>query len=143
MENMDKGLTVPKKERIGRIPQMPQNLSAQIVCPTPKFSDFDEKRLHWASVVRGQHTVVSSGCGSKEKKLYGKQDHKFSGTFCCFTRCDIFGENLASYSYFVLLKKRIIFCCQKMHTFQGFNTIANAILFATSQPVFFSLLQPK
>ena len=30
---------------------MPQKLSAQIVCPSPKVWDFDEKRLHWASVV--------------------------------------------------------------------------------------------
>ena len=35
---MDKGLTV-------------LNLSAQIVCPSPKVWDFDEKRLHWVSVV--------------------------------------------------------------------------------------------
>ena len=34
MENMDTGLTVP---------QMPQNLSAQIVCPSPKVWNFDEK----------------------------------------------------------------------------------------------------
>ena len=54
MENMDKGLTVPKWVPINRskIPQMPQNLSAQIVCPSTKVQDFDEKRLHWASVVR-------------------------------------------------------------------------------------------
>ena len=32
--------------------QIPQNLSAQFVCPNPKVWDFDEKRLHWASVVR-------------------------------------------------------------------------------------------
>ena len=53
MENMDKGLTVPKWVLINwpKIPQMPQNLSAQIVCPSPKVWDFDEKRLHWASVV--------------------------------------------------------------------------------------------
>ena len=31
-----------------------QNLSAQIVCPSPKVWNFDEKRLHWASVVRAQ-----------------------------------------------------------------------------------------
>ena len=54
MKNMDKGLTVPKWVLINRlkIPQMPQNLSAKIVCPSPKVWDFDEKRLHWASVVR-------------------------------------------------------------------------------------------
>ena len=57
-------LTVPKWVLIVRpkIPQMPQNLSAQFVCPSPKVLDFNEKRLHWASVVRvkdlnmtGQH----------------------------------------------------------------------------------------
>ena len=36
-----------------KIPQKPQNLSAQFVCPRPKFLDFNEKRLHWASVIRG------------------------------------------------------------------------------------------
>ena len=46
MENMDKGLTIPKWVLINRpkIPQMPQNLSAQIVCPSPKVWDFDEKK---------------------------------------------------------------------------------------------------
>ena len=32
---------------------MPQNLSVQFVCSSPKFLDFNEKRLHWASVIRG------------------------------------------------------------------------------------------
>ena len=57
MENVDKGLKVPTCVLINRpkIPMiMPQNLSAQIVCPSPKVWDFDEKRLHWASVVRGK-----------------------------------------------------------------------------------------
>ena len=51
---MDKELTVPKWVLINwlKISQMPQNLFAQIVCPSPKVWDFDEKRLHWASVVR-------------------------------------------------------------------------------------------
>ena len=31
---------------------IPQNLSAQIVCPGPKIWDFDVKRLHWESVIR-------------------------------------------------------------------------------------------
>ena len=52
MENMDKGLTVPKWVLI--VPsKMPQNLSAQFVCPSPKVLDFNAKRLHWTSVVRG------------------------------------------------------------------------------------------
>ena len=55
MENMDRGLTVLKWVLIvqPKIPQMPQNLFAQFVCPCPKVLDFNEKRLHWASVVRG------------------------------------------------------------------------------------------
>ena len=54
MENMDKGLTVLKWVPINRVkvPQVPQNLSAQIVCPSPEVWDFDENRLHWVSVVR-------------------------------------------------------------------------------------------
>ena len=54
MEKMDKGLTVPKWELINwpKIPQMPAKISAQIVGPSPKVWDFDEKRLPWASVVR-------------------------------------------------------------------------------------------
>ena len=57
MKNMDKGLTVPKWVLINwpKIPQMPQNLFALlIVCPNPKVWDFNEKRLHWASLVCGQ-----------------------------------------------------------------------------------------
>ena len=30
-----------------KTPQMPQNCSAQFVCPSPKVWDFNEKRLHW------------------------------------------------------------------------------------------------
>ena len=36
------------------IPQMSQNLSAQFVCLRPKVLDFNEKRLHWTSVVRSK-----------------------------------------------------------------------------------------
>ena len=63
MKNMDKGLTVPKWVLINwpKIPQMPQNAFAQIVCPSPKVWDFDEKSLYWAFVVRGRkHVVLSS-----------------------------------------------------------------------------------
>ncbi len=51
---MYKGLTVPKWMLIVwlKILQMTKNLSAQFVCPSPKVLDFNEKRLHWASVVR-------------------------------------------------------------------------------------------
>jgi hypothetical protein len=55
MENTDKEHTFPKWGLIVwlKIPQMAQNLSPQIVCPSPKVLDFNEKRLHWASLVRG------------------------------------------------------------------------------------------
>ena len=54
MENMDKGLTVPKWGLIvwPKIPQMPKSLFAQFVCPSPKSLDFNERRLHWSSLVR-------------------------------------------------------------------------------------------
>jgi hypothetical protein len=60
LENMDKGLTVLKWVLVvwPKIPQMPQNLSAKFVCPSPKVLDFNEKRLHWASVVRGQGDII-------------------------------------------------------------------------------------
>jgi hypothetical protein len=34
-----------------------ENLSAQFVCPSQKVLDFNEKRLHWGSVVRDTHTL--------------------------------------------------------------------------------------
>jgi hypothetical protein len=36
-----------------KMPKIPQHLSAQIVYPSPAVLDFYQKRLHWASVVRG------------------------------------------------------------------------------------------
>ena len=46
MENMDKGLTAPKWVLINwpKIPQVLQNLSAKIVCQSPKVWDFYEKK---------------------------------------------------------------------------------------------------
>jgi hypothetical protein len=60
MENMDKGPTVPKWVPIvlPKIPQMPQNLSTQFACPSPKLWDFDEKRLNWEFVVRGFNLIL-------------------------------------------------------------------------------------
>ena len=50
MESMNKGLTVPKWVLIKwpKIPQIPQNLSAQ----AQKFRISMKKGFHWASVVR-------------------------------------------------------------------------------------------
>ena len=54
MKNMDKGLTVTKWVLIvwPKIPQMLQNLLAQFVSPSTEVMDFNEKSLHWASVIR-------------------------------------------------------------------------------------------
>ena len=46
MKNMDKGLTVPN--------------APEFVSPNPKVLDFNEKRLHWASVVRGIYDYTGS-----------------------------------------------------------------------------------
>ena len=62
MENMDKGLTVPKwvlKVR-PKIFQMPQNSFAQFVYPSPNVLDFNEKRLHWAFAVRALQYIASN-----------------------------------------------------------------------------------
>ena len=54
-------LTVPKWVLMNwpKIPQMTQNLSAQIVYPNPKVWDFDGKRLHLVSIVYDQgHYII-------------------------------------------------------------------------------------
>ena len=56
-----------------KIPQMPLNISAQIVCPSPKVWDFDEKRLHWASVVRG---YTGYSFGTNREKLETKTENE-------------------------------------------------------------------
>ena len=54
MENMDKELIAPKRVLIVglKIPQMPQNISAQNVFLSPKVRDFRKKNSLWVSVVR-------------------------------------------------------------------------------------------
>ena len=63
MENMDKVLTISKW--VPKLPQTPQNLFAQFVCPSPKVLDFNGKRLHWASVICGLQNVMECE-GSKD-----------------------------------------------------------------------------
>ena len=62
MKNMDKGLTLPKWVLINqlKIPQIPQNISAQFVCPSPKIWKFNEKMLHLVSVVLVWNDTLSS-----------------------------------------------------------------------------------
>ena len=60
--------------------QMPQNLSVQFLCPSPKVLDFNEKRLHWVFVVHG----------SNKRKLLSFQKRVFM-SWCCschsFVKC--------------------------------------------------------
>ena len=56
---------------------MPQNLSTQFVCPSPKVCDFNEKRLHWASVVRGLIKIVRSIC-----IVILRVNHRFGHMYC-------------------------------------------------------------
>ena len=65
MENMDKELTVPKW-----LPLVwPEN--DQFICPSPKVLKFNEKRLHWASVVRGASIIA---CNSRALIRRNKTD---------------------------------------------------------------------
>ena len=43
----------------------PKLISAQIVCLSPKVWNFDEKRLHWESVVRGLTHVRVTRVGKR------------------------------------------------------------------------------
>ena len=52
---------------------MPPNLSTQLVCQRPKVLDFNEKRLHWASVVRDSiiPLLIETFCKRKKTVQYG------------------------------------------------------------------------
>jgi hypothetical protein len=50
-----------------------KKFSAQILCPSPKVWDFDERRLHWVSVVRGANNHTST--------LFPNFDHISSYSF--------------------------------------------------------------
>jgi hypothetical protein len=74
MENMDKGLTVPKYvlKNWPKNTQMPQNLSAQFVFPITKVWNFNEKRLHWASLVCEQYDKIGLYQTSRPVRKSGK-----------------------------------------------------------------------
>jgi hypothetical protein len=92
MENMDKGLTVPKWVLIiwSKIPQMPKNLSVQFVCPSKKVLDFNKKRLHWAFVIRDwkqastlkKNEVHPHHVTSGQKKTINKKRTFLPGCYC-------------------------------------------------------------
>ena len=43
-----------------KIPQIPQNVSAQIFFPSPEVWDFDEKRPNWVFVVRVYKHILTA-----------------------------------------------------------------------------------
>ena len=79
MENMDKDITVTKWVLINcsKIPQMPQDLSAQIVWPSPKVWNF-KKKHYWASKVRGQKSGPNPDEVNKTKYNIDEPDGRFS-----------------------------------------------------------------
>ena len=90
MENMDKGLTVLKCVLLVwlKIPQTPQNLFAQFVCPSPKVLDFNEKRLHWTFVVRGSTFGSAFGSCELSQSLFtlkkcNMQWYNGNSSLCC------------------------------------------------------------
>jgi hypothetical protein len=70
METMDS--TKMDADKLAKNTPNAQNLSAQIVCPSPKVWDFDEKRLHWGSVVRACSMAILVVEFSREGYKIGK-----------------------------------------------------------------------
>ena len=118
------GLTVPKWVLINclKIPQLPHNLFAQIVCPSPNVWDFDEKMLHWVSVVRGLHNFASNilhnclfmiisfqGRDTKLDRFINKNKTKP----CDFTRIlnQFWTEQSTSYIHYIFLKLANTYSC--------------------------------
>ena len=73
---MDKGLTVPKWVLIVLL-KIPPN-ALEFVCSSLKVLDFNEKRLHWASVVRVQ---MHPGQALKKLFLFSPSKIELSGEF--------------------------------------------------------------
>ena len=79
MENIDR-LAVPKWVLIIRpkIPQIPKNVFALFVCPSQKVLYFNEKRLHWASVVRDTESISNVNVSSESECAVSHRFRNFS-----------------------------------------------------------------
>ena len=53
---MDKGFTVPKWVGADSLAEN----TPKCICPSPKVWDFNEKRIHWASLVRDRNQKITS-----------------------------------------------------------------------------------
>ena len=63
MKNMDKALTVPKwvlinHSKIPQVPKCPKMYLHKLSAQAQKFGISMKKRLHWASVVRGNRAIL-------------------------------------------------------------------------------------
>jgi hypothetical protein len=115
MENMDNGLIIPKWVLINRpkIPQMPHYLSDQFVRPSPQVLDFNEKSLHWASVVCGnryQYLKTRS-----QKPMFWIVDY---GSNWIWSQCQFIDVSLSS-TKFYQLQESLIFWCDNIVTIQN------------------------
>ena len=81
---------------------MQQNLFAQCVCPSPKVIDFNEKRLHWASVVRAydEEKLSKPGCWFFDPIWPKKMGPKKSGPLNVWTSQLYFGLRLGGKTVF-------------------------------------------
>ena len=85
-----------------------QNLSAQIVFPSPKVQDFNEKRLHWASVVRGQRTHCTKMGADIAKNTPNAQN--LSAQFVCPSPKVLdFNEKRLHWAYVVCVQNQTFF----------------------------------
>ena len=81
MENMDKGLTVPKWVLINwpKIPQMPPKCFGPICLPKPKSLGFSNKTSFWVSEVRDViHCCKTNKKDDTNKALFTKRKCKCS-----------------------------------------------------------------
>ena len=115
MENMDKGLTVPKWVLINW-PKMPQNLSSHIVCPSPNVWNFEEKRLYCASVVLVNKLVFHTSLLNSHQKKSSKCCTIFLifiFLFTCITGCSSrWWWFIVNRWRFVILRGRFIIHCR-------------------------------
>ena len=83
---------------------MPQNLSAQFVCPSPKVLDFTEKSLHQASVVRDPKCVLAIQKAQEDCSFSSSAYFFFSTKRKLFVMFDTFDDNSLSPILFRLFK---------------------------------------
>ena len=87
-----------------KILQIPQNLSAQFVCSSPKVLDFNEKRLHWVFVV---HVLKHAVFKHSAEKLENGKFHTKPFILLEYFLCEIF-LNFVAFSQYLNLNSNTI-----------------------------------